>query len=70
MLLAHLALTGHAPRLPESYVPGPDFDTAAANAFAGIEILRRLLGVAQLPRDADIHAKGRWVDQAVELVTG
>lgn len=70
VLLAHLALTGHAPLLPESYVPAPDFDTAAANGFAGIEILRRLLGVAQLPLDADIRAKGRWVDQAVELVTG
>lgn len=70
VLLGHLVLTGNAPRLPESYVPGPAFDTAAANGFAGIEVLRRLLGVAQLPLDADIHAKGRWVDQAVELVTG
>ncbi|MYE12033.1 MAG: phosphotransferase [Gammaproteobacteria bacterium] len=70
VLLAHLVLTGHAPRLPESYVPPPRFDTAMANGFAGIEILRRLLGVAQLPLDADIHAKGRWVDQAVHLVSG
>ncbi|MDE0350087.1 MAG: phosphotransferase, partial [Gammaproteobacteria bacterium] len=70
VLLAHLVLTGHAPRLPESYVPLPRFDTAAANGFAGIEVLRRLLGVAQLPLDADIRMKGRWIDQAVELVTG
>lgn len=70
VLLAHLVLTGHAPRLPASYVPGPGFDMAAANGFAGIEILRRLLGVAQLPLDATIRAKGRWIDQAVELVTG
>lgn len=70
VLLAHLVLTGHAPRLPESYAPPPRFDKAMANAFAGIEILRRLLGVAQLPLDADIHAKGRWIDQAVHLVSG
>ena len=70
VLLAHLVLTGQAPRLPESYVPPPRFDAAMANGFAGIEILRRLLGVAQLPLDADIRAKGRWIDRAVELVTG
>ena len=70
VLLAHLVLTGHAPRLPESYVPPPQFDTAMANGFAGIEILRRLLGVAQLPLDADIRAKGRWIDQAFHLVSG
>ena len=70
VLLAHLVLTGHAPRLPGSYVPPPGFDTAAAHGFAGIEILRRLLGVAQLPLDADIRTKGRWIDQAVQLVSG
>lgn len=70
VLLAHLVLTGHAPRLPESYAPPPQFDTTMANGFAGIEVLRRLLGVAQLPLDADIRAKGRWIDQAVHLVSG
>ena len=70
VLLAHLVLTGHAPQVSDSYAPPPGFDGAAANGFAGIEILRRLLGVAQLPLDADIRAKGRWIDQAVHLVTG
>ena len=70
VLQAHLVLTGHAPQVSDSYAPPPGFDGAAANGFAGIEILRRLLGVAQLPLDADIRAKGRWIDQAVHLVTG
>ncbi len=68
VLLAHLVMTGHPAELPAAYRPGPSFDAAMAGGFAGVEILRRLLGVAQLPLDADIHAKGRWIDQAVALV--
>ena len=70
VLLAHLAMTGHDAHIPSAYRPGPSFDSALARGFAGVEILRRLLGVAQLPLNADIHAKGRWIDQAVHLVTG
>ena len=70
VLLAHLVMTGHPAELPTAYRPGPSFDAAMARGFAGTEILRRLLGVAQLPLDADIHAKGRWIDQGVYLVAG
>ena len=70
VLLAHLVLTGNAASLPATYHAPPGFDHAAARGYAGIEILRRLLGVAQLPLDADIRTKGRWIDAAMELVTG
>ena len=70
VLLAHLVMTGNAADVPAAYQAARAFDDATANGFAGVEILRRLLGVAQLPLDADIHAKGRWIDQAVDLLTG
>ena len=45
VMLAHL----HLARLPaESLVP-PGLDLTLVKAFAGVEILRRLIGVAQLP---------------------
>ena len=69
VLLAHLVLSGNAASVPATYHAPRRFDHAAARGYAGIEILRRLLGVAQLPLEADIHAKGRWIDAAMELVT-
>ena len=70
VLLAHLVLTGHPARVPAAYRPPTGFDRGTANGFAGVEILRRLLGVAQLPLEADIQTKGRWIDQAAQLLAG
>ena len=70
VLLAHLVMTGNAADIPATYHAARAFDDAAANGFAGVEILRRLLGVAQLSLDADIRTKGRWIDRAVDLLTG
>ena len=69
VLLAHMVLTGNEPVIPATYHAPGGFDRATANAYAGIEILRRLLGVAQLPLVADIRTKGRWIDMAVEMAT-
>ena len=70
VLLAHLVMTGNAAGVPAAYQAARAFDDATANGFAGVEILRRLLGVAQLPLDADIRTKGRWIDRAVDLLAG
>lgn len=59
--LAHRLLAG----APEAtlkdalaiYAPPPTFETPTALGFAGIEIVRRLLGVAQLPLTADLARK-------------
>jgi len=59
VLRAHLHLS-RQPELAEKavalYGPGTDF-AATASGFAGAEIMRRLLGVAQLPLEAGLEEK-------------
>ena len=47
---------------------GRHFDRKLALAFAGIELIRRLLGVAQLPLPADmtLTMKEEWLKQGKE----
>lgn len=40
------------------------FDESLARAFAGIEVMRRLIGVAQLPLQAGIDDRRSWMDWA------
>ena len=49
---------------PNANGPTVGFDRGLAEAFAGVEIMRRLLGVAQLPLEADLAQKRVWLDQA------
>ena len=37
--------------------------------FAGVEIMRRLIGVAQLPLTVDIERKRAWLNLSRRLVT-
>ncbi|MEQ8857182.1 MAG: phosphotransferase [Pseudomonadales bacterium] len=70
---AHLILSGRGDvevrrqlagyRAPRGF--GPDL----ARAFAGIEVIRRLLGVAQLPLDADDSTRLTWLHWAREAMT-
>jgi 5-methylthioribose kinase len=47
----------------------PDgFSLPLALAFAGAEVIRRLLGVAQLPLDADLPLKAAWLTAACKFV--
>lgn len=59
--LAHLCLTGQAREAEEdfwcAYARPADFDAGLARRFAGIEVIRRLLGYAQLPLAADLPRK-------------
>mgnify|MGYP001812802953 FL=1 len=73
VLMAHLTMAGLAQAevmmLMRSYVTPPGFSYPLALAFAGIEIIRRLLGVAQLPLKADEDTKSRWLQTARSMVT-
>jgi 5-methylthioribose kinase len=71
VLLAHLYLSGQpaslADSIPQRY--GATGETAAlARGFAGAEIMRRLLGVAQLPLEADLETKSALLETSHRLV--
>ena len=72
--LAHLQFAGMSPEQAKTsianYAPGKNFDAALADGFAGIELIRRLLGVAQLPLPASTTTatKTQWLTQARALV--
>jgi 5-methylthioribose kinase len=76
VMLAHLFLagqpTGIASRLFDVYQAsdrGDRFDHDLAARFAGVEMMRRLVGVAQLPLTATMQKKQDWLAQARFLVT-
>ncbi|MDZ4699337.1 MAG: phosphotransferase [Rhodothermales bacterium] len=64
--LAHLAMAGYSEAertvILMGYTPRPGFDRTLVARFAGMEIMRRLIGVAQLPLS-------RTIDQKQELLT-
>lgn len=72
VFLAHLHLAGlPASRVEESaraYTAPAGYRADAARAFAGIEIMRRLIGVAQLPLAADLARKAELLALSRELV--
>lgn len=63
VFLAHLELMGagcHGGRVREAYGEGVDWQLT--RAFAGAELMRRLIGVAQLPLAAGLAAKRGWLE--------
>jgi 5-methylthioribose kinase len=70
VMLAHLLISGMAdPRASlNSYAHWKDLDEGLVRGFAGVEILRRLLGVAQLPVNFDLSHKQALIEEAVHLV--
>lgn len=72
VLLAHLALAGQPPELTDAvrrgYAAPPGFEWPVADGFAGVEITRRLLGVAQLPLSTDLDGKAALLEHARGLV--
>lgn len=72
VLIAHLRLSNQpeesTTRLIARY--GHPVDMALANRIAGIEIMRRLIGVAQLPLAIDLAAKVALLEEAHKLVMG
>lgn len=71
--LAHLLMCGlpaaEASALLTAYKPDASFSMSLTRQFAGVEVLRRLLGVAQLPLTLAIPEQTRLADTARQLVT-
>ncbi len=72
VMAGHLYLANQKPRIIERlfeiYEPPPSFNKKLALQFAGIEIMRRLIGVAQLPTDYSLEAKAELLKLSHDLV--
>lgn len=68
VMLAHLTLAGYSQQdlmgTLRSYVTPPGFDYPLAIRFAAMEIIRRILGVAQLPLGAGTEQRVNWLNTA------
>jgi 5-methylthioribose kinase len=71
---AHLILAGYGDefvnKVLDSYEPSPGFDHGLVGGFAGMEIMRRLIGVAQLPLNRSLADKRLLLERSVDLVLG
>jgi len=74
IMIAHLLMTGQAEEILPAmsrYSGGNIVDNDLIAGFAGTEILRRLLGVAQLPLKLTLESKKALMDQAtIWILTG
>lgn len=72
VMLAHLRMAGldssEIRRVYDHYAAPAGFDQGLADAFAAMEVVRRLLGVAQLPLAADDTTRARWLRAAREVL--
>ena len=72
VMIAHLQLTqqpdGLMDRLFDVYEADDLFDRNLAVRFAGVEVMRRLIGVAQLPLFVSLDRKQTWLDWSRQLV--
>lgn len=74
VLCAHLHLAQQTEKvfelLAKSYKKSSNFNEALCRQFIGIEIIRRLIGLAQLPLDLDLEEKTALLEKAVALIDG
>ncbi len=70
--IAHLHLSQHSEKSINDFLNAYDskIDTSLVNAFAGVEIMRRLIGVAQLPVQYGIEKKTELLELSKNLVVG
>jgi len=70
VMMAHLYFAGMSESQVASLLKAyrRSYNQPLAEQFAGVEITRRLLGVAQLPLSATIDEKLNWLDQAQRMV--
>lgn len=65
---AHLTMCGYRQSaittLLENYHAPDGFDSRLASGFAGMEVIRRIFGVAQLPLSADVETQAEWLNTA------
>lgn len=68
VFMAHLIMAGYATdtmtEILRGYAAPPGFSQPLASGFAGMEVIRRLLGVAQLPLTADDRTRSNWLSWA------
>ncbi len=72
VFFAHLLLSGHDRALADAWLNAlaPGLDLTLARQFAGVEIMRRILGVAQLPIPTDLPMKHHLLQTSRDLVLG
>jgi 5-methylthioribose kinase len=73
VMMAHLIIAGETPAhvdAVERAVADDHGNPGLARRFAGVEIMRRLIGVAQLPLSAPIERKRELLARARQLVLG
>ena len=72
VLIAHLRLSGQPEESTKHLISryGYPVDMALANRIAGIEIMRRLIGVAQLPLRLDLVQKTALLQRSQQMVRG
>ncbi|MEM6583852.1 MAG: phosphotransferase [Pseudomonadota bacterium] len=72
VLLAHLRLSDQPPDLSAAFLEryGRPVDEVLLKKITGIEMMRRIIGVAQLPLDIDLARKKSLLEEAYWLVTG
>lgn len=73
VLVAHLLFSGWrfadaASEVPKFYSAVSEFSWPVAWGFTGVELMRRILGVAQLPLHADVRRRAEWLELSQELV--
>jgi len=72
VLRAHLTFAGFDQNAIDTrlkrYRAPESFDPELARGYAGMEIIRRLLGVAQLPLAADDEIRARWITEARRMM--
>jgi 5-methylthioribose kinase len=68
VLTAHLHMAGTPPeQIEESltyYDKPPGFDTNLANQFCQVEIIRRIIGIAQLPLSLSLEERQKLLSNA------
>ena len=70
VMMAHLIIAGETPACLDAVERAADDheDPALARRFAGVEIMRRLIGVAQLPLSLTLERKLELLDHAKSLM--
>jgi 5-methylthioribose kinase len=68
VMMAHLIIAGDTADVPGRATAEGRANAALARQFAGVEIMRRLIGVAQLPLTASLERKRELLGRARQLV--
>ena len=73
VMIAHLMMAEQPPAVLStvltSYQPIEGFDELLRQRFTGVEIIRRLIGLAQLPLSLSLNAKRTLLDEAYSLLS-